>query len=318
MSRTVVPGIVHKNSLSAFVNKAGKDFKKNWVLYLMILPVVAYYIIFHYWPMYGIQIGFKDFNIAKGYMGSPWVGLKYFQQFFESFYFGRVLRNTLMISIYELIFGFPAPILFALLLNEVKNRRFKKYVQTISYMPHFISAVVICGIILNFCVSDGLINDVIALFGGERSSLLQDMKNFRTIFIASGIWQNLGFNSIIYFSAISTVDQELYQAAIMDGANRFRQVWHITLPSIKPTIVILLILSIGSLLSVGFEKIILLYNPATYEVADVISSHVYRMGLQKLNWSYGAAVGLFNSVANLILLILANRISRKVSEVSLW
>ena len=318
MSRTVVPGRVQKNSLSAFVNKADKDFKKNWVLYLMVLPVIAYYIIFHYLPMYGIQIGFKDFNIAKGYMGSPWVGLKYFQQFFESFYFWRVLRNTLMISIYELIFGFPAAIIFALLLNEVKNRRFKKYVQTISYMPHFISAVVICGIILNFCVSDGLINDVIALFGWERSSLLQDMRNFRTIYIASGIWQNMGFSSIIYFSAISAVDQELYQAAIVDGANRFRQVWHITLPSIKPTIVILLILSMGSLLSVGFEKIILLYNPATYEVADVISSHVYRMGLQKLNWSYGAAVGLFNSVANLILLILANRISRKVSEVSLW
>jgi len=318
MSREILPEIVPEKPLLAIFHRISKDFKKNWFVYLMVLPVVTYYLIFYYVPMYGIQIGFKDFNIAKGYSGSPWVGLKYFKMFFDSFYLWRVLRNTVLINLYELIFSFPAPILFALLLNEVKNRRFKKYVQTISYLPHFISTVVICGIITNFCVSDGLINDIISLLGGERNSLLQNVKYFRTIFIASGIWQGLGFSSIIYFAAISAVDQELYQSAIIDGASRFRQVWHITLPSIKPTIIILLILNIGGFLNVGFQKIILLYNPATYEVADVISSHVYTYGLQKLNWSYGAAVGLFNSVANLILLIAANRVSKKVSEISLW
>lgn len=302
----------------SFGRVVSKDFKRNYFVYLLVLPVVAYYAIFCYLPMYGLQIAFKDFNIAAGYMASPWVGLKHFMKLFNGIYFWRLVRNTLLINVYELLFSFPLAIVFALLLNEVRNSFFKRAVQTISYLPYFISMVVICGIITDFCLSDGLVNSVIALFGGKRSALLQQAANFRTIYIASDIWQYLGWNSIIYFAALSGIDQELYQAAIIDGAGRFRRMWHITLPGIQPTIVILLILSIGSMFSVGSEKIILLYNPATYETADVISSYVYRMGLQRLDWSYGAAVGMFNSLINVTLLVVANQISRRVGDTSLW
>jgi len=318
MTRISTENATQKKPVSTFFCMLARDFSRNKLLYLMVLPVVAYYIIFAYWPMYGIQIAFKDFSFGKGYLGSPWVGFKHFEAFFNSFYFPRVMRNTLIISFLQLVFMFPTPIIFALMINEVRNRLFKKWVQTISYLPYFISLVVIIGIINEFCVSDGLINDIVAFFGGERTSLLQSSANFRTIYIASGLWSHLGWSSIIFIAAISTIDPELYQSAIIDGAGRFRQVWHITLPGIRPTIVILLILSLGSFLNVGFEKIILLYNPATYEVGEVISSYVYSKGLQNMKWSFGAAVGLFNSVINLILLISANKISKKISEISLW
>lgn len=284
----------------------------------MALPVVAYYIIFHYAPMYGAIIAFKEFNPALGIMGSPWVGFKHFKSFFEGVYFWRLVRNTLLISVYSLIWGFPAPIILALLLNEVKNKYFKRTVQTVSYLPHFISLVVVCGIIKDFTSTDGVINDIIEFLGGERTNFLMIPEWFRPIYVGSGIWQEVGWGSIIYLAAITNIDPQLYEAATIDGASRWKQIWHITLPGIVPTIVILLILRLGGLMSVGFEKIILLYNSATMETADVISSYVYRRGLLDFDYSFSAAVGLFNSVINLILITSANRLSRKVSETSLW
>ncbi len=294
------------------------DIIRNKYIYIMALPVVAYYIIFHYAPMYGAIIAFKEFNPALGIMGSPWVGFKHFKSFFEGVYFWRLVRNTLLISVYSLIWGFPAPIILALLLNEVKNKYFKRTVQTVSYLPHFISLVVVCGIIKDFTSTDGVINDIIEFLGGERTNFLMIPEWFRPIYVGSGIWQEVGWGSIIYLAAITNIDPQLYEAATIDGASRWKQTWHITLPGIVPTIVILLILRLGGLMSVGFEKIILLYNSATMETADVISSYVYRRGLLDFDYSFSAAVGLFNSVINLILITSANRLSRKVSETSLW
>ena len=301
-----------------FSQKAAKDFRRNWALYLLVLPVIAYYVIFHYWPMYGVQIAFRDFSISKGYLGSPWAGLKYFRMFLDSTFAWRTTRNTILLSFYSMLFGFPAPIIFALLLNEIGNKFYKRTVQTLSYLPHFISLVVICGMITQFCLNEGLFNQIIAFFGGEKTPLLQYASNFRTIYISSGIWQGLGWGSIIYIAAISNVDQEQYEAAIIDGAGRFQRMLHVTLPGIQPTIIILLIMDIGSLMSVGAEKVLLLYNPGTYETGDIISTYIYRMGLQRQDWSYGAAVGLMNSLINMILLVIANQLSKKVSETSLW
>ncbi|NLG85580.1 MAG: sugar ABC transporter permease [Firmicutes bacterium] len=295
-----------------------RDLNKYKYVYLMAIPVVAYYIIFHYVPMYGAIIAFKDFSPMLGIIRSPWVGFKHFRDFFQSFYFWRLMRNTILLSTYQLVFGFPAPIVLALLLNEVKNQFFKKSVQTITYLPHFISLVVVCGMIKDFTMSGGLINDIIAYFGGERAPLLQDPGLFRTIYVVSGIWQEIGWGSIIFLAALAAIDQELYEAAAIDGAGRFRQAIHVTLPGIMPTIVILLILRLGRMLSVGFEKIILLYNPATYETADVISTFVYRRGLQEFSWSFSSAVGLFNSAINFILLIAANKISQRLEQTTLW
>ena len=299
--------------------KLAREFRLNKYLYLMAIPVIAYYIIFQYGPMYGATIAFKQFDIVKGIWDSPWVGFKYFKEFFESFYFERTLRNTLVISLYQLVLGFPAPIIFALLLNELRNQRFKRAVQTITYLPHFVSTVVICGMIYDFVSRDGFITDLFVLLGGERSNLLGQPQYFRAIYVLSGIWQEVGWGTIIYLSALSGIDMEQYEAARIDGAGRFRQLVNITLPGIMPTVIILFILRLGQMMSVGFEKIILLYNPNTYETADVISSYVYRKGLgESFQFSFTAAVGLFNSVINFALLIAANQISKKVSETSLW
>ncbi|HBG75917.1 MAG TPA: sugar ABC transporter permease [Clostridiales bacterium] len=294
------------------------NFIKYKDIFIMSIPMVAYFILFYYMPMYGVVISFKDFNPSRGILGSDWVGLKHFKAFFNSHYFGRLIRNTLLLSVYSLLWGFPTPIVFALLLNEISNRHYKKAVQSITYMPHFISMVVVCGLIKDFTASEGVINDIIAFFGGARSSLLINKKLFRTIYIASGVWQDLGFNSIIYLAAISGISQELYEAAIIDGANRWKQTIHVTLPSIAPTIVILFIMQIGGLMNVGFEKVLLLYNNSILQTADVISTFVYRKGLLEFSYSYSAAVGLFNSVINCILLVLANFASRKLTETSLW
>lgn len=295
-----------------------KDFKKNKLIYLMALPVLAYYIIFHYGPMYGVIIAFKNFSPGRGILGSSWVGFQWFKDFFSSYYFGRLLRNTVLINVLNLIFSFPAPIILALLLNELRHERFKKTVQTVSYLPHFISLVVICGMIHDFTARDGIINDIVEWFGGERKTMLLEPGLFRPIYIISGIWQNVGWDSIIYLAALSSIDQELYEAAVIDGANRWKQTLHITLPGILPTIVILLIMRIGAMMNVGHEKIILLYNSNIYETADVISTFVYRKGLSQANYSYSAAVGLFNSIVNFVLIILANWFSRKATEISLW
>jgi putative aldouronate transport system permease protein len=294
------------------------DIRKNRYVYIMAIPVILYYVIFHYKPMYGAIIAFKDFAPGLGIMRSPWIGFKHFTEFFSSIYFGRVLKNTLLISLYELVWGFPAPILLALLLNELRMKFFKSTVQTLTYLPHFISLVVICGMVKDFTSSNGVINDIITWFGGNRTAILQNPNLFRPVYIISGIWQHIGWDSIIYLAALSGIDQEQYEAASIDGCGRFKQILHVTLPGITSTIIILLILRMGKMLNVGFEKIILLYNPATYETADVISSFVYRKGLLEFDWSFSTAVGLFNSIINFTLIIWTNRVSRKVSETSLW
>lgn len=295
-----------------------KDLRSNTYLYLMMLPVVLFYILFHYVPMYGAIIAFKNYVPTRGFMHSPWVGFKHFEAFFTSDYFWRLLRNTFLISFYGLLFGLPAAILLALLLNEIRHRMFKTAVQTISYIPHFISIVVICGMVVEFSSSGGLFNDIIAFFGGKRIPLLTKPEYFRTIFVSSGIWQEIGWNSIIFLAALAAIDPGLYEAAEIDGASRFRQVLHITLPSLLPTIMIVLILRVGQMLSVGYEKVLLLYNPAVYATGDVINSYVYRVGLQSFNWSFSAAVGIFDSMVNLSLLLFANTVSRKLKQSSLW
>lgn len=301
------------------MSKLARDLARNKYIYLMLLPVVAYYLVFMYFPMYGLQIAFKDFSPAKGIWGSEWVGLKHFVSFYHSFYFLRLIRNTLLLSLYELVFSFPAPILLALLLNELRNRIFKNVVQSITYLPHFISIVVVAGMMVDFLASDGLINRVTALFGAEPVSFLIRPEWFRTVYVASGIWQGVGWGSIIYLAAISGINPTLYEAARADGASRFRQAIHVTLPGIMPTVVIMLILRCGSLLSGGsLEKILLLYNSTTYETADVISTFVYRRGLLQMDYGFSAAIGLLNNVVNFIMLISANAISRKLSEHKLW
>ena len=300
------------------LEKLKKEYKMNKYVYLMAFPVILFYIVFHYIPMGGVVIAFQDFKPAKGVLGSTWVGMKYFVDFLTGTYALRVIRNTILISVYEIIFGFPAPIILALLINEIKSNHYKRTIQTISYMPHFISLVVICGIISDFTKTDGLVNDFIVIFGGERNNLLTQKDLFRLIFVSSGIWQQLGWGSIIYLATLSSIDPSLYEASVIDGAGRFRQLLHITLPSLVPTIAVLLIMRLGHIMSMGFEKIILLYNPLTYETADVISSYVYRRGLQETNYSLGAAVGLFNAVINFLILISSNAFSRKFIKESLW
>ncbi|WJH29372.1 ABC transporter permease subunit [Paenibacillus sp. CC-CFT742] len=302
----------------SFRSRFVRDFMMNKYLYIMMIPVIGYYLIFHYGPMYGAIIAFKDYSPMKGILGSDWVGLKHFDEFFNSYYFLRVLKNTLLISLYTLVFEFPAPIILALLINEVRKRTFKRVVQTITYMPYFISLVVICGIITDFTNADGLINRLIMMLGYDGQAMLQKPELFRPIYVLSEIWQRIGWESIIYIAALMSIDLEQYEAAKIDGASRLKQMFHITLPGLLPIITIMFILRMGNMLNVGFEKIILLYNPVTYETADVISSFVYRKGLLEFGWSYSSAVGLFNSVINLVLLISANYISRRVSQNSLW
>ena len=295
-----------------------KDMQRNWSLYLMVIPVIAFYVIFAYRPMYGALIAFKNFSPGRGFDGSPWVGFEHFIRFFNSPFFFRLIRNTFLISFYGLVFGFPAPIFLALLLNEVRHSIFKRTVQTITYLPHFISIIVIAGMIVEFSQSQGLFNDIIVFLGGSRSPLLQNPGLYRPIYIASDIWHHVGWGTIIYLSALSGIDPQLYEAAKIDGAGRMRQLFHITIPSLIPIITILLILRIGNLLSVGYEKTILLYNPAIYETADIISTYVYRVGILEQSWSFSTAIGLFDSLINFTLLIIANKVSRKISETSLW
>lgn len=295
-----------------------KDFKINKYVYLMAIPMVVYFILFHYIPMYGIVIGFKDFSPRIGIWGSPWVGLKHFKEFFDSLYFSRTVRNTALLSLYSLLWGFPASIILALLLNEIRREKFKRCIQTITYLPHFISLVVICGLIVDFTSTDGLFNAILSNFGVEATNWLTKPEWFRTIYIGSGVWQSIGWDSIIFLAALTGIDPSLYEAAKIDGAGRWKQMLHVTLPGLMPTIVIMLILNIGGLMSVGYEKIILLYNSLTYETADVISSYVYRKGLQGGDYSFSTAVGLFESIIGFTLLIIANKLSKKITEQSLW
>lgn len=282
-------------------------------IYIMLIPVIAYYVLFAYVPMFGNIMAFQDYKITRGIFESNFVGFKHFNSFLNDVYFWRLIKNTIRINVYGLVFGFPAPIIFALLLNEVRNISFKKTVQTITYMPHFISTVIICGMITSFVAREGVINSIIVSLGGSPLEFMTDPKYFVGIYTISGIWQNMGWSSIIYISALSSIDQELYEAASIDGASRWKQTIHITIPGILPTVSILLIMQIGQMLSVGFEKVMLLYNPSIYETADIISTYVYRQGILGANYSYSAAVGLFNSVVNFILLVSVNAFSRKIS-----
>lgn len=295
-----------------------QDFMRNWKLYLMMLPVLFYYGAFCYKPMYGAIIAFKDFSPGLGIWGSEWIGLENFIDFFSGTDFKRTLFNTLNISISSIVFGFPAPVILALLINELNSKRYAKVVQTITYMPHFISLVVVCGLIKDFVSDTGVITSLLGIVGVEPQNLLQDPEMFVPIYVISGIWQEVGWGSIIYLAALAGVDQELYEAAAIDGAGKLRQTMSITLPGIMPTIITMFILKLGSVMNVGFEKIILLYQPMTYETADVISSYVYRIGLVNQQYGFSTAVGLFNSIINFTLIMISNAISRRVNETSLW
>lgn len=302
----------------SWTSRLFKDLRRYRIVYLMAIPVLAYYIIFCYVPMYGAVIAFENFNPVDGFL-SPWVGFRHFIEFFQSYYFLILIRNTFLISFFTLIFGFPMPIILALLLNELRGNAFKRTVQTISYLPHFISLVVVCGLIVDFTSSTGLITRVLHLLTGyPLQNMLQEPRFFIPIYVISNIWQTVGWGSIIYLAALAGIDQEQFEAARIDGASRFQQMWHITLPGIMPTIVVLLILQIGQMMNVGYEKILLLYTPVTYDVADVISTFVYRRGILSADYSFATAVGLFNSGINFALLVSANWISRKVNETSLW
>lgn len=293
--------------------------KNDWQLYSLLLLPLVYYFLFHYMPMYGTLIAFKKYSPRKGIWGSDWIGLKNFVKFLSDPYFYKLVRNTLLINLYSLIFAFPASIVFALLLNEIKGRRYKKLVQTVSYLPHFISTVVVCGLITNFLrTNDGIINQFLALLGLERVPFLTKAEYFRTIYVVSGIWQHLGWDAIIYIAALTGINEELYEAARIEGANRLQRAIHVTLPGIAPTITIMLIMRVGNLMNLGYEKILLLYSGVTYETADVISTYVYRRGLLGADFGYGTAVGLFQSVVAMVLIVGANALGKRISDTSLW
>lgn len=292
-----------------------KSVWKNWQLYIMCLPAVIYFLIFAYKPMYGIIIAFKNYSMRKGIMGSPWIGFGNFERLFSSYWFPIILKNTLTLSGLTLILGFPIPILLALILNEVQNSRFRKGFQTISYAPHFISTVVLCGMLTLFLSpSSGVINRFITMLGGEHINFLQEPSMFKWVYVLSGVWQEMGWGSIIYFATLSGVDKALIEAADIDGASRLQKIWYINLPVLVPTILILLILNCGSLLSVGYEKVFLLQNPTNLSASEVISTFVYKSGLEKSDFSFGAAADLFNSVVNTIVLVLANTISKQTTK----
>ena len=294
------------------------DLQRNYQAYLMVLPSIVLIFIFAYIPMYGILMAFENYRPQLGVLGSKWVGLYHFKDCLTSPHSLNVIRNTLFISVYSLLVGFPCPIILALLLNEVRCQAYKRTVQTISYMPYFISNVVICGMIKSFMSYDGVFNQITAMFGMAPKSFLSDPALFPSVIVFSDLWQCIGWNSIIYMAALAGIDPDLYEAAHIDGCGRLRQMWHITLPGIVPTIITLLILSIGGLLGANSGKILLLYSPLTYETGDVIGTFIYRRGLQGGDFSYSTAVGLFQTVINFLLLIFANWFSNKTTETSLW
>lgn len=295
-----------------------KNLRDDWQLYLFLLPAIFFFLVFHYFPMYGIQIAFKDFYANLGITGSPWVGFMHFERLFNSFYFERLITNTFALSVYELIL-FPLPIIFALMLNEIRNERYKKWVQTLTYAPHFVSIVVLVGMMSAFLDPEtGLVNNVIAAFGSDRINFLTSPGWFRHIYVWSGQWQGLGWGTIIYLAALAGVNPELHEAAQIDGASRIQRIRHINIPSILPTIIVLFILNIGSFMATGFEKVLLLQNSLNAATSDIIATFVYQTGLLQGQYSFAAAVGLFEALINIILLISANYIAKKISGNSLW
>ena len=296
----------------------GKRMMQNWELYIFVLPLVVYLVIFRYMPMYGVQIAFKNFKLSKGIVGSDWVGFRYFKQFFNSFYCVTVIRNTLSITLLSMLCGFPLPILLALLLDET-TPRLKKVVQTVTFAPHFISTVVLCGMVLIFTSpTSGIFNHIIAALGGTRINTMQIPSAFKWVYILSGVWQDTGWSSIIYIAALSSLSVDQLEAARIDGASRLQQMWYVKLPTLLPTAVTLLILNCGSLMSLGYDKVLLLQNDANLAASEVISTYVYKNGLIKTSYSLGAAVDLFNTGVNIVMLLIVNFISKKLSETSLF
>ena len=296
-----------------------KHIRKYWQFYAMMLIPVVYYIIFRYVPMAGNIIAFRRYRAGSSIFGDEWSGLKYFNQFIQDQNFWRAFRNTLLLNFKYLLISFPLTLVFALLLNEVKNVAFKKIVQTISYLPHFISMVIVAGMVREVLSTSGPINNFIKSMGGEAITFISLPEWFTTIFVTSGVWQGIGWGTILYLAAMSGINPELYEAAALDGASKFQQCLHVTIPAILPTVSTLLVLNVGSLCgSAAFEKVFLLYNPTTYETADIIATYVYRMGLQSGNYSYATAVGLFQGIINLVLLTVANRASRSLTGSALW
>lgn len=325
MTRTNPPAVataVKKSRFKKYNSRAIRnDFRRHWVDYIMVLPTFLFFIIFSYFPMYGILMAFSDYKPKLGIMGSlfqNFVGLEHFQEFFSGIYAGRTIGNTIILSVLSLAISFPAAIILALLLNEVKNKWFSKTVSTVMYLPHFISMVILAGILVDFCRTDGVLGSLVASLTGKSQNLLSVPGYWRPLYIGSGLWATLGFSSIMYIAAISGVDKELYEAAALDGAGYFKRMWHVTLPGIMNTIIIMLIMRVGSLMAMGADKTILLYNSQIYKTADIIASYVYRRGLIDGDYSFSTAVGIFNSIINLLLIIVTNKLAKKYSEYSLF
>jgi putative aldouronate transport system permease protein len=294
------------------------ELTRNRALYLMVIPSVVLIFLFAYLPMFGVLVAFKNYNLALGVIRSPWVGFKYFIQFFNDPFFYRIINNTFLLSLFSIMIGFPAPIVFSLLMNEIQSTKLKRVLQSISYLPHFVSTVVIVSIVMIVFSPDGIVNDLIGAIGLENQVFFSDPKWFRPLYIGSGIWQSVGFSSIIYLAAIAGINPELYESACIEGAGKLMSMWYITLPCIMPTIRILFILEMGSLFNIGFEKVYLMYNPAIYQTADVVSTYVYRRGIGQLDYDYATAVGLINSTISFILVFITNKISNKISGEGLW
>ncbi|MGV9375900.1 ABC transporter permease [Nonomuraea sp. NPDC003707] len=292
--------------------------RRDWQLYSLAILPLLFFAIFRYLPMLGNVIAFRKFEPGGSIFGETWVGLRYVKMFLNDPSFWTVFANTLILGALTLLFCFPLPIVLALLLNEVRNRRVKRFLQSVSYLPHFLSMVIVAGIVMQMLAIDGPVNQIVKVFGGEPTAFLQKPEWFRTIFVSSEVWQTVGWGTILYLAALTTIDEQLYEAARMDGAGRWRQIWHVTLPGIRPTAITLLILNIGTFMAVGFEKVLLLYNPLTYPTADVISTYLYRMGVESSNLSYAAAIGLFEALVGVVLILSANLISRRTVGTSLW
>ena len=312
--QTDTPRVIRPRRKSPLVRLA-----QSWQLYVLLLPAVAYLIIFHYIPLYGVQIAFRHYRPRNGFLGSTWVGLKHFKYFLHSPQFPQLMRNTVLLSLYSLIFTFPLPILLALLLNECGSVGYKKFVQNVTYAPHFISTVVLCGMVIAFTAPDtGIINSLVVLLGGKSVDYMTQESSWRAIYVISDIWKNTGWSSIIYLAALAGIDPQLHESAQIDGASRLQRVWHINLPGIRQTIILLFILDCGKIMSVGFEKAYLLQNALNLPVSEIISTYVYKTGVQGAKFSYTTAIGLFNSLVNVMMLLIVNRISRALSDTSLF
>lgn len=313
--RTAISCAEKKNKFSRTL----KQLNESKYLLILLLPCFLYFVIFKYWPMFGLLISFQDYNLFKGITGSEWVGFKHYINFISDPYFVKVLRNTFLIGFYNTLWNFPMPIMFALVINEIKSNGVKKITQTVSFFPHFVSTVTICGMVIGFLSPrNGIVNDIVRLLGGSPINFMADPKYFRSVYIASALWQNTGWGMIIYLAALSGVNQELYDAAAVDGVNKWQELYYVTIPSIVPTIIIVLIMNVGKCVGVGFEKVFLLQNDANISVSEVISTYEYQRGMVQANYSYSTAIGLFMSFISSSLVIMTNYISRKFSETSLW